>query len=83
MRKCGNCKYRMFSGWGGMLESCMDYEMATTEDEEIEAAKNCPRYEEGTPSCLERDKYCPSATNGDYSPSSPWLAPGMCTKDFI
>ena len=82
MRKCGNCEYRMFSGWD-CLESCMDYEMATTEEEEIEAAKDCPRYEEGTPSCLERDEYCPSATNGDYSPSNPWDAPGMSIRDFI
>ena len=24
-----------------------------------------------------------SSTNGDYSPSSPWSAPGMSIKDFI
>ena len=29
------------------------------------------------------DEYTPSASNGDYSPSAPWLAPGMSTKDFI
>lgn len=29
------------------------------------------------------DDYTPSATNGDYSPSSPWNAPGMSVKDFI
>ena len=27
--------------------------------------------------------YTPSATNGDYSPSNPWDAPGMKTSDFI
>lgn len=27
--------------------------------------------------------YSPSATNGDYSPSNPWDAPGMSIKDFI
>lgn len=26
---------------------------------------------------------CPSATNGDYSPSNPWDAPGMSIRDFI
>ena len=83
MKKCGNCKYRMFSGWDGMRECCLDYEMATTEEEEIKAAKDCKRYEEGTPSCLEDDYYCPSSTGGDYSPSNPWDAPGMSIKDFI
>ena len=29
------------------------------------------------------DDYTPSATNGDYSPSNPWDAPGMSIKDFI
>ncbi len=31
----------------------------------------------------ETTEYCPSATNGDYSPSNPWDAPGMSVKDFI
>ena len=82
MRKCGNCKHRMFRGWMS-LECCMDYEMATTEEEEIEAAKDCPRYEEGKPECLEDDEYCPSATAGDYGPGNPWDAPGMSIRDFI
>ena len=29
------------------------------------------------------DDYVPSATNGDYSPSNPWDAPGMSIHDFI
>jgi hypothetical protein len=29
------------------------------------------------------DEYIPSSTNGDYSPSNPWDAPGMSIKDFI
>lgn len=29
------------------------------------------------------DDYVPSSTNGDYSPSNPWDAPGMSVKDFI
>lgn len=29
------------------------------------------------------DEYTPSATNGDYSPSNPWDAPGMSIRDFI
>ena len=31
----------------------------------------------------EDEEYIPSAENGDYSPSAPWLAPGMCERDFI
>lgn len=82
MKKCGNCKHRAFSSWSG-IDYCLDYEMLCTEQEEIEAAKDCQRYEEGTPDCLNRDYYCPSATNGDYSPSNPWDAPGMSIRDFI
>ena len=29
------------------------------------------------------DDYVPSSTNGDYSPSNPWDAPGMKMSDFI
>ena len=29
------------------------------------------------------EEYCTSATNGDYSPSNPWDAPGMSIRDFI
>ena len=29
------------------------------------------------------EEYIPSSTNGDYSPSNPWNAPGMSVKDFI
>lgn len=29
------------------------------------------------------EEYTPSATNGDYSPSNPWDAPGMKLSDFI
>jgi len=31
----------------------------------------------------EDDLYTPSSTFGDYSPSSPWNAPGMSISDFI
>lgn len=45
------------------------------------AAFNCPWDEEE----LEEDYDCEhmSSTNGDYSPSNPWDAPGMSIKDFI
>jgi hypothetical protein len=29
------------------------------------------------------EEYIPSSTNGDYSPSHPWDAPGMSISDFI
>lgn len=83
MKRCSNCKHRFFSSWGGMIESCLDYEMTGSEAEEIEMAASCESYEEGTPVCWEHDDYCPSATGGDYSPSNPWDAPGMSIRDFI
>lgn len=82
MKSCGNCKKRAYTSWCG-IDFCYWYEVASTEDEEIENAKGCDRYEEGTPDCLQRDEYCPSATAGDYSPSSPWNSPGYSVHDFI
>lgn len=81
-RSCNNCKFRFFYGWDS-IESCIDYEMATTDEEAEKAAESCEMYQFGTPVCLEEEHYCPSATNGDYSPSSPWNAPGMSIRDFI
>ena len=82
MRKCGNCKKRAFDSWCG-IDFCIGYEMATNEEEEILNAKDCREYEEGVPYCFEEDGCYSSATNGDYSPSSPWNAPGMSVRDFI
>ena len=31
----------------------------------------------------DEEDYTPSSTNGDYSPSNPWDAPGMKMSDFI
>lgn len=83
MRMCRNCKYCLYMGWDGIYESCLDYEMTTTDEDEIETAKNCKKYEEGTPSCLENKRHYRSSTFGDYSPSNPWDAPGMSVSDFI
>ena len=82
MKKCGNCKNRYFRCWGD-LECCIDYEMTSSEAEEIKTAEDCPKYECGVPDCLQDDEYTPSATCGDYSPSNPWNAPGMSIHDFI
>lgn len=81
-RSCANCEHRAWSSWSG-VDYCMWYEMATTDEEYEREAADCGKFEEGTPWCLERDEYCPSATAGDYSPSNPWDAPGMSRKDFI
>jgi len=82
-RRCGNCKNRMWESYD-IIECCMWYEMTTTEEEEIEEASMCGKYEKGTPECcLEDEHYCPSATAGDYSPSNPWAAPGNSIHDFI
>lgn len=47
-----------------------------TNDEIIEELLSC-NFDD------EHDDYCPSSTNGDYSPSNPWDAPGMSIRDFI
>ena len=82
MRSCGNCKRRAYSSMFG-IDYCLDYEMATTESEEIEAAKDCSVYEEGDPDCFSYADHYSSSTAGDYSPGNPWDAPGMSVKDFI
>ena len=53
-----------------MNEMCKDCLLQDTP-----ACKTCWRFDE--------EEYIPSATNGDYSPSNPWDAPGMSIKDFI
>jgi len=74
---CSNCKNRRYEHWGD-YEYCMDYEMSS---DHVETAKECSRYEYDDGE--DDDYYCPSATHGDYSPSSPWNAPGMSISDFI
>ena len=78
-RSCMNCANRIYDDWGGP-KPCIQWEQLETDEQEKEMAQKCERYRRKT----EYDEeYCPSATNGDYSPSSPWLAPGMSVKDFI
>lgn len=82
MKSCANCKNRCFSSWSG-IEYCYGYEIAVNETEEKQNAENCEIFEAGIPDCLKDDPYTPSATAGDYSPSTPWNAPGMSIRDFI
>lgn len=79
-RRCGNCEWRMVEGMFG-TEPCGGYEMTETVEDEIDRASECSNYTKGDPES-ERD-YCPSATAGDYSPSSPWNAPGCSVNMFI
>ena len=78
MRTCSNCKHRRFESYFG-YDYCSIYEMSATEEEDINNAKDCDRYEEET----EEDRHCPSSTEGDYGPGNPWDAPGMSIKDYI
>ena len=71
-------EYRKAANW---------YAYGTTDDEEIaeflgKTASTEKVYEKFEPYHDEKE-YTPSATNGDYSPSNPWDAPGMSIKDFI
>lgn len=45
--------------------------------------KNLRKYFENNNEEDEEEHYSPSSTNGDYSPSNPWDAPGMSIHDFI
>ena len=81
-KSCSTCRFRFYRSWGGW-ESCLDYEMATSEAECEKAAKDCPKYEEGNPDGWGEEEYTPSASAGDYGPSNPWDAPGMSIRDFI
>jgi hypothetical protein len=78
MRDCKHCKNRKWHSCG-MEDYCIDYEMST--DTEA-TARECQGFE--LEEVNEEDEgYRPSATNGDYSPSCPWNAPGMSISDFI
>ena len=84
MKSCRNCKNRFFESWSG-FEPCYGWEHTETEKEEREMASCCNDYIEETEEDIEYRKghYYTSSTCGDYSPSSPWNAPGMCISDFI
>ena len=82
-RKCSNCARRYDELSGGRM--CPGWEQCDTESQEINQAHRCDRYikdEKLEDEDYEED-YTPSATHGDYSPSSPWNAPGMSMSDFF
>lgn len=84
MKSCNNCKNRFYESWSG-FECCIIYEMIENDEEAQNEALNCDMYEEETEEDIEYRKgnYYSSSTNGDYSPSNPWNAPGMSIHDFI
>ena len=52
----------------------------------FKSVKLCPNFVELYEEYLDPDyddHYIPCSTNGDYSPSNPWDAPGMSIHDFI
>lgn len=63
------------------------YDQFLEEVSEEEKEKLQEEYDEYLLDCecldFEDDEYIPSSTNGDYSPSNPWDAPGMTIWDFI
>lgn len=70
MKKCKDCK-RYFRN---PHDLCY-----LAEIEEVDGDTDaCDNFEQAY-----KEDYCPSATNGDYSPSNPWDAPGMSIKDFF
>ena len=80
-RRCTNCKNRENRYFDDIIP-CRGYEYVGSEEEDVATAAACSRYEEEE----ERDKeehYTPSACAGDYSPNTPWDAPGMSISDFI
>lgn len=62
-----------------VLVECMVYNKSTKEYETVYRWFEVPEDFEKE---YEED-YTPSSTNGDYSPSNPWDAPGMSVSDFI
>jgi len=70
MKKCKDCE-RYFKDTHNL---CVLAEM----DEVNGDTEACEDFEQSYD-----DKYCPSSTKRDYSPSNPWDAPGMSIRDFI
>lgn len=75
---CKNCLYCIYDSSTGTMDCKKQDDMTEEEFEEYYGnndGEDCIYYEE--------EYYSPSSTNGDYSPSNPWDAPGMSIHDFI
>lgn len=51
--------------------------------EDLKNPESTPVFVEDTEYMEQEERYTPSSTAGDYSPSHPWDAPGMRISDFI
>ena len=58
-----------------------DYCWFHIEEDESVICLDCEELDDGYDD--DEEYYMPSSTNGDYSPSNPWDAPGMSIRDFI
>lgn len=65
-----------------VLEDFTEEELAKLEDEYDEYVMDY-EFPFGNEFNYEDEEYVPSSSNGDYSPSNPWDAPGMSIHDFI
>ena len=70
-----------------VLVDCMVFNSETGEFEHeyrwFEVPEDFKEEEDSEDEDEDDEEYTPSSTNGDYSPSNPWDAPGMSIKDFI
>ena len=82
MKSCDNCAYRMHTGFMGNREPCFGWECCLTAEDAIKTAKKCKDWRMEADSEDDEHEHT-SATEGDYSPSNPWDAPGMNVRDFI
>ena len=98
MKTCKNCKYFNACGDKTRTMKCDGFELDSSPYEELieifnmseeeiermyEVCEPDDEFEDFEDDWDEDDEYVPSATNGDYSPTHPWDAPGMCISDFI
>ncbi len=76
-KTCTNCKYFNACGDLERIAPCNGFELKMYDMCEPDDDFNDFEDE------WDEDEYVPSATNGDYSPTCPWNAPGMSIHDFI
>lgn len=66
--------------WSYPIEE-IDYVLENADEDDTFLLFEGRLYE--APYLNEEERHIRSSTNGDYSPSAPWNAPGMSVKDFI
>lgn len=76
--------------WSYPVEE-LDHILANAEDDGVDETYlyfegrlyQAPYLDDSENTIEEDENYIRSSTNGDYSPSAPWGAPGMSVSDFI